>query len=217
MDGLRWVPTKGKRFFLPVRVLRLVFRAKVLDHLRRAFLRDQLSFHGRLAHLAQQRDFRRLLASTKRRLWVVHAKPPFGGPEAALKYVARYTYRVALSDRRLLSIEDNKVRFSYTDYAHGGGQREMTLDGVEFLRRFLLHVLPQGFVRIRYYGFLANRRRRELLVLARSLLQAPLPGRADKRAESQPPPCPRCRRGRLLLIETLEPQTACGVILFDSS
>ena len=217
LDSSRWVRLKGRRFFLPVRVLRQVFRAKVLDHLRRAFLRGQLSFHGRLQHLAPERNFRRLLASTKRKPWVVHPQPPFGGPEVALKYLARYTHRVAISDRRLLSVQDDQVRFSYKDYAHRGQPREMTLDAVEFLRRFLLHVLPQGFMRIRYYGFLANRRRRELLALARSLLQAPPPGPADKPTDPQPPPCPRCRQGRMLLIETIEPPPARGIILFDSS
>ena len=147
---------RGRRFFLPVRVLRQVFQGKVLDHLRRAFLNGKLSFHGQLQHLAKERNFRRLLASTKRKPWVVHPKPPFGGPEVALKYLARYTHRVAISDRRLLSSDDSTVRFSYKDYAQGGQQREMTLDALEFLRRFLLHALPKGFVRIRYYGFLAN-------------------------------------------------------------
>lgn len=217
LDSSRWVRLKGRRFFLPVRVLRLVFRAKILDCLRRAFLRGRLSFHGRLARLAQERDLRRLLASTKRKPWAIHVKPPFGGPEVALKYVARYTHRVAISDRRLLSIEDNKVRFSYKDYAHGGSQREMTLDAAEFLRRFLQHVLPKGFVRIRYYGFLANRRRGELLALARSLLQAPPPGCPDEPAEPRPQLCPHCQRGRMLLVETIEAPPVCGVILFDSS
>ena len=131
-DGSRWVPTKGKRFFLPVRVLRQLFRAKVWDHLRRAFLEGKLSFHGPLKHLAQERHFRRLLASTKRNPWVAHPKPSFGGPEVALKYLARYTHRVAISDRRLLSSDDGTVRFSYKDCAQGGQQREMTLNALEF-------------------------------------------------------------------------------------
>ena len=140
LDGSRWVRCKGRRFFLPVGVLRQVFRAKVLDHLRRAFLKGELSFQGQLQHLAKERNLRRLLASTKRKPWVVHPKPPFGGPEVALKYLARYTHRVAISDRRLLSSDDGTVRFSYKDYAQGGQQREMTLDALEFLRRFLLHL-----------------------------------------------------------------------------
>ena len=174
LDGSRWVRCKGRRFFLPIRVLRHVFRGKVLDLLRQAFLKGELSFHGRLKSLAQERNFRRLLASTKRKPWMVHPKPPFGGPQVALKYLARYTHRVAISDQRLLSSDDGTVRFSYKDYAHGSQQREMTLDALEFLRRFLLHVLPKGFVRIRYYGFLANCHRREQLARARELLAVPL-------------------------------------------
>lgn len=220
LDGSRWAHSKGKRFLLPARVLRHVFRAKVLDHLRRAFLKGELSFHGRLKHLAQERDFKRLLTSTKRNPWAVHVEPPFGGPEVALKYVARYTHRVAISDRRLLSIKDNKVRFSYKDYANGGQQREMTLDAAEFLRRFLQHVLPKGFVRIRYYGFLANCRRREQLALARGLLAAPVPEPANETVGANSPqlhPCPLCRQGRMLLVETFEPLRTAVFVFFDSS
>ena len=220
LDGSRWVPTKGKRFFLPVRVLRHVFRGKVLDLLRQAFLKGELSFHGRLKSLAQERNFRRLLASTKRKPWMVHPKPPFGGPEVALKYLARYTHRVAISDQRLLSSDDDTVRFSYKDYAHGSQQREMTLDALEFLRRFLLHVLPKGFVRIRYYGFLANRHRREQLARARELLAVPVAQPANETADADSAPqhrCPLCRQGRMLLVETLEPLRPAAVVLFDSS
>ena len=220
LDGSRWVRCKGRRFFLPVRVLRHVFRGKVLDLLRQAFLKGELSFHGRLKSLAQERNFRRLLASTKRKPWMVHPKPPFGGPEVALKYLARYTHRVAISDQRLLSSDDGTVRFSYKDYAHGSQQREMTLDALEFLRRFLLHVLPKGFVRIRYYGFLANCHRREQLARARELLAVPLvqPENETAGADSAPQHrCPLCRQGRMLLVETFEPLRPAAVILFDSS
>ncbi len=220
LDGSRWVRSKCKRFLLPARVLRQLFRAKVLDHLRRAFLKGELSFHGRLKHLAQERNFRRLLASTKRKPWAVHVEPPFGGPEVALKYVARYTHRVAISDRRLLSVADHKVRFSYKDYANGGQQREMTLDAVEFLRRFLQHVLPKGFVRIRYYGFLANCRRREQLALARELLAVPAAEPADEPPGADSAPshrCPLCRQGRMLLVETFEPLQSAVFVFFDSS
>ena len=219
-DGSRWVRCKGRRFFLPVRVLRQVFRAKVLDHLRRAFLKGELSFHGQLQHWAPERHFRRRLASTKRKPWMVHPKPPCGGPEVALKYLARYTHRVAISDRRLLSSDDGTVRFSYQDYAQGGPQRQMTLDALEFLRRFLLHVLPKGFVRIRYYGFLAHRHRREQLARARKLLAVPLAQPANQPASADSTPqhrCPLCRQGRMLLIETFEPLRPTAVILFDSS
>ena len=220
LDRSRWVRCQGRRFFLPVRVLRHVFRGKVLDLLRQAFLKGELSFHGRLKSLAQERNFRRLLASTKRKPWMVHPQPPFGGLEVALKYLARYTHRVAISDRRPLSSDDGTVRFSYKDYAHGSPQREMTLDALEFLRRFLLQVLPKGFVRIRYYGFLANCHRREQLARARELLAVPVaqPPQEPAGADSAPQHrCPLCSQGRMLLIETFQPLRPAAVILFDSS
>ena len=220
LDGSRWVRSKGKRFLLPARVLRRLFRAKVLDHLRRAFLQGKLSFHGRLKHLAQEDNFRRLLASTKRKPWTVHVEPPFGGPEVALQYLARYTHRVAISDRRLLSFENGNVHFSYKDYANGSQQREMTLDAAEFLRRFLQHVLPKGFVRIRYYGFLANRHRRQRLALARELLAAPVtaPAKETVGANNAPShPCPLCGHGRLLVVETFDPLPTAAIAFLDSS
>ena len=220
LDGSRWVRCKGRRFFLPVRVLRHVFRGKVLDLLRQAFLKGKLSFHGQLQHLAQERNFRRLLASTKRKPWMVHPKPPFGGPEVALKYLARYTHRVAISDQRLLSSDDGQVRFSYKDYTQGGQQRQMTLDAVEFLRRFLQHVLPKGFVRIRYYGFLANCHRRKQLALARELLAVPVAEPANEPAgtnSTQQHRCPLCRQGRMLLVETFEPPQPAAFLFFDTS
>ena len=152
---------------------------------------------------------------------MVYPKPPFGGPEVALKYLARYTHRVAISDRRLLSLDDGQVRFSYKDYVQGGQQRQMTLDAAEFLRRFLQHVLPQGFVRIRYYGFLAHRNRREQLALARRLLAAPVaePGSETATTDStvQQHRCPRCRQANMVLVETLAPRRLAALIVFDSS
>ena len=220
LDGSRWVRCKGRRFFLPVRVLRHVFRGKVLDLLRQAFLKGELLFHGRLKSLAQEGNFRRLLASTKRKPWMVHPKPPFGGPEVALKYLARYTHRVAISDQRLLSSDDGTVRFSYKDYAHSSQQREMTLDALEFLRRFLLHVLPKGLVRIRYYGFLANRHRREQLARARDLLAVSVAQPASETAGADTAHqhrCPLCREGRMLLVETFEPLRPAMFVFFDTS
>ena len=134
--------------FLPVRVLSRVFRGKFLARLRAAFDRGKLSFHGQLAALADPGEFRRRLAAVARTEWVVYAKPPFGGPDQVLKYLARYTHRVAISNRRLLALEDGEVTFRWKDYAHGGRPKTMTLKAVEFLRRFLLHVLPAGVVRI---------------------------------------------------------------------
>jgi hypothetical protein len=144
--------------------------------------------------------------------WVVYAKPPFGGPEQVLKYLARYTHRVAISNRRLLSMEDGQVTFEWKDYADGNQTKTMTLEAVEFIRRFLLHVLPSGFVHIRHFGFLANRKRKEKLALCRSLLDgsqavsesgADSSGARDSDSAEQPRRCPVCKIGRLVRIQVL--------------
>ena len=148
-DGTGWVASP-KGFFLPVRVLGRVFRGKFLALLGTAFDRGRLAFHGRLRELVGADRFHQLLRAAAQTEWVVYAKPPFGGPEQVLKYLARYTHRVAISNRRLVALKDGRVRFRYKDYARGGRRRTMTLEASEFLRRFLQHVLPSGFVRIRH-------------------------------------------------------------------
>jgi len=201
-------------FFLPVRVLSRVFRGKFLSSLRAALDRGRLAFHGQLSPLADAGQFQRRLADSARTEWVVYAKPPFGGPGRVLKYLARYTHRVAISNRRLVALEDGEVTFRWKDYAHGGKRKAMTLKAAEFIRRFLLHVLPAGFVRIRHYGFLANRVCREKLALCRALLGAeatpePLdaePGSGADGAVEGPPAahaCPACGAGRMVIVETL--------------
>ena len=167
-----WISSSGK-FFLPVRVLSPVFRGKFLERLRHAYERGELTFRGSLAHLEEPAAFQARLAATYENDWIVYAKPPFGGPQQVLKYLARYTHRVAISNRRLIAFKDREVSFSWKDYANGGRRRVMTLGALEFIRRFLLHVLPKGFVRIRHYGFLANRVRRERIDLCRTLLEVP--------------------------------------------
>ncbi|MEA2591136.1 MAG: hypothetical protein QOD62_967, partial [Actinomycetota bacterium] len=152
-DGSHWVACRPG-FFLPVRVLSRVFRGKFLALLGNAFDQGKLSFHGKLGVLADGGEFQRRLTASAQTEWVVYAKPPFGGPEQVLKYLARYTHRVAISNRRLVALEEGDVQFQWKDYAHGGGPKTMTLKAIEFIRRFLLHVLPSGFVRIRHYGFL---------------------------------------------------------------
>jgi len=169
-DGSRWVPSRAN-FFLPVRVLACLFRGKFLSFLQKAEHDGSLQFAGATAELATPAGFATFLRAQRDRAWVVYAKAPFGSPEQVLKYLARYTHRVAISDRRILSIDDKGVTFRYRDNA-SGGQKSMTLDGPEFLRRFLLHVLPTGFVRIRYYGLLANRFRAKNLKRCRALLGA---------------------------------------------
>ena len=212
-DGSRWVACRPG-FFLPVRVLSRVFRGKFLALLRAAFDRGRLAFHGQLGPLADPGEFRRRLAASARTEWVVYAKPPFGGPGQVLKYLARYTHRVAISNRRLVALEDGEVTFRWKDYARGGKRKAMTLRAVEFIRRFLLHVLPAGFVRIRHYGFLANRVCREKLALCRALLGAEAtaeprdaePGSGADGAVEGPPAahaCPACGAGRMVIVETL--------------
>ena len=165
----RWVACRPG-FFLPVRVLSRVFRGKYLALLRQAQAAGELSWHGELAGLAEPAAFAAWLRRAVPADWVVYAKPPFGGPEQVLKYLARYTHRVALSNRRLVSLEGACVTFTAKDYAAGGKQRLVRLSAAEFLRRWVQHVLPRGFVKIRHYGLLANRGREERLALCRALL-----------------------------------------------
>jgi hypothetical protein len=212
-DASRWVSCRPG-FFLPVRVLSRVFRGKFLSLLRASFDRGRLAFHGELGPLAHPEEFGQRLAASARTEWVVYAKPPFGGPGQVLKYLARYTHRVAISNRRLVALRDGRVTFRWKDYAHGGGRKAMTLKAIEFIRRFLQHVLPAGFVRIRHYGFLANRVCREKLALCRALLRVgpaagpvaaePVP-RPEGAADGEPVAhaCPACGAGRMVIIETL--------------
>jgi hypothetical protein len=206
-DRLRWVSCPAN-FFLPVRVLSRVFRGKFLAHTRAAYAGHELSFHGSLAHLNDPRAFAAYLRMSYDTDWVVYAKPPFGGPTQVLKYLARYTHRVAISNHRLLAIEDGCVRFLWKDYAHGNKTKAMTLDASEFIRRFLLHVLPKGFVRIRYYGFLANASRAAMLTLCRALTDTPSPTKNSEADDPADPPsgdegtnlrCPACKKGRLTI------------------
>jgi hypothetical protein len=165
----RWISSR-QSFFLPVKVLSRVFRGKFVAALKTAFRDATLEFHGQFAPLADPQTFASWLRVLFRKDWVVYSKPPFGGPEHVLRYLGNYTHRVAISNHRLLALADGKVSFRWRDSAHGNRKRVMDLPVDEFLRRFLLHVLPRGFVRIRNFGFLANRRRAELLPLCFRLL-----------------------------------------------
>jgi len=156
-----------------VRALARVFRGKYLAGVQRAFARQQLRFAGSVAGLADPAAFAAFLASCRTTDWVVYAKPPFAGPAQVLEYLGRYTHRVALSNDRLVSLDDGQVRFRWKDYAHGNRVKTMTLPADEFLRRFLLHILPDRFVRIRHFGFLANRGRTAKLARCRQLLAVP--------------------------------------------
>ena len=204
-DHRRWIRSRN-HFFLPVKVLSKVFRGKFVAGLRRAFRHRKLVFHGSCRPLAHEKAFSAFLRTLFRENWVVYAKQPFGGPEHVLHYLARYTHRVAISNHRLTEVTDADVTFRWKDYAHHSKLRTMALSHEEFLRRFLQHVLPRGFPRIRYFGFLANRRRGALLPLCRTLLAVePLPVPATPAATPISWLCPCCQ-GPMRVIERLTAQ-----------
>jgi len=208
----RWISCRPG-FFLPVRVLSRLFRRLFLKSLRKAFESGKLHFFSSLERLRDPGAFLRYLAPVRKKEWVVYAKPPFAGPQQVLDYVGRYTHRVAVSNDRLIDIENGEVRFRWKDYRDHDRQKTMTLKADEFIRRFLLHVLPNGFQRIRYFGFLGNRYRKEKLALCRQLL-----GMAEKPAYENPVDyrelfekltgaslweCPACHQGRMHVIAEL--------------
>ena len=226
-DETRWISCRPG-FFLPVRVLSRLFRRLFLRYLIQAFDAGKLQFFSSLQPLHDRRAFLQHLAPTRATEWVVYAKRPFAGPEQVLDYVGRYTHRVAISNNRLLDIDHGRITFRYKDYRHAGEQKTMTLDADEFIRRFLLHVLPDGFQRIRYYGFLGNRYREEKLALCRELLGMP----------ANPPPteeskdyreryeeltgcslreCPLCHQGRMVTVAILLPSPERRTLIMDTS
>jgi hypothetical protein len=218
LDRTRWLGCRPG-FFLPVRVLSRVFRGKVLHRVRAAREAGELKFAGPAHALSTAAAFQSMVDELYGKEWVVYCKPPFGGPEAVLEYLGRYTHRVAISNHRLLRMDGDQVVFTWRDYAHGSRLKQMSLPAEEFIRRFLLHVLPEGFVRIRYYGLLACRNREKELALCRQLLgqEAPVTP-ADERQDwrdlleqltgSDPLLCPGCGTGHLRLVEELAPEPA---------
>jgi hypothetical protein len=203
-DGSRWIHTRPG-YFLPVRVLSKVFRGKFTEALKNLSRRNKLQLHGPLKVLAETRMFAEFLRQLFRQDWVVYAKPPFGGPEHVLHYLARYTHRVAISNHRLLAFENDRVTFRWKDYAHGNKKRKMTVSADEFLRRFLLHLLPRGFMRIRHFGILANRCRAQLIARCHQLLAgAPRPQSSADVSVAQPAvwACPDCG-GAMTIVERL--------------
>lgn len=229
-DGQRWISCRPD-FFLPVRVLSKLFRRLFLEALQRAFDCGRLRFCHRLRPLADRVPFARYLAKSKRHRWVVYAKRPFAGPQQVLDYVGRYTHRVAISNNRLLDIKEDRVRFKWKDYRHGDQIKTMALEADEFIRRFLMHVLPSGFHRIRYYGFLGNRHRSERLTECRRLLgistteflaglhpsergyrehYEDLTGRSLRN-------CPQCRQGQMIVVAILPRSLVGSIIRIDSS
>jgi hypothetical protein len=211
-DG--WISCR-EGFFLPVRVLSRLFRAKFLFYLNQAYEQGKLHFFSELKELEDPIVFRRFLRENRKNEWVVYAKRPFGGPAQILDYLGRYTHRVAISNNRLVSLQDGKVAFNWKDRRKHDRIRTMTIDADEFIRRFLLHILPQRFAKIRYFGFMANRRRRNNLALCRKFLNAPPaetnPQIVDWKARHQALTgecldiCPVCHKGRMHLLQILTP------------
>ncbi len=213
-DGNHWIACRPS-FFLPVRVLSRLFRRVFLEHLQAAFDHGKLQFFSSLERLRDLKAFAEYLAPVRQAEWVVYAKPPLGGPEQVLNYLGRYTHRVAISNNRLLNSDQGKVAFRWKDYRHHDQQKTMTLEADEFIRRFLLHVLPDGFQRIRHYGFLSHRYRQAKLALCRQLLGveitpfAPPQDRPDYRdlyeklTGKSLRDCPVCHRGQMVVIAVL--------------
>lgn len=221
-DGARWVQSRPK-FFLPVRVLSRLFRGKFLAGLIKLRQQGRLTMAGRLSRLQFDAAFRGWCRKLSHSEWVVYSKRPFGGPQQVLKYLARYTHRVAISNQRLLRVEAGEVTFRYKDYARSGSARTMTLSAVEFLRRFVDHVLPKGFMRIRYYGLLSNPQRATQLARCRELLasDAASPGElpqhasdesADEAASGGQRLCPHCGACALLCVESSPRPRLCEVV-----
>jgi hypothetical protein len=212
-DNQRWIACRPG-FFLPVRVLSRLFRRRFLEQLDAAFAAGRLGFYAELAELRDSDAFAHHLASTREQDWVVYAKPPFGGPEQVLAYLGRYTHRVAIANSRLVAIGENTVSFRWKDYRHHDKAKVMTLEADEFIRRFLLHVLPPGLHRIRHYGFLANGQRAAKLALVRQLLAVPPPEQPEQAVDYRERVrqltgrdldiCPECG-GRMITLGSFKP------------
>jgi hypothetical protein len=225
-DGQRWVRCRA-RFFLSVRVLSRLFRRLFLESLEKAFNSGKLQFFAALEFLRDPHAFAERIAQAKQTDWVVYTKRPFAGPQQVLDYVGRYTHRVAISNNRLIDIDNGRVKFHWKDYRDNSQIKVMDLEADEFIRRFLLHVLPEGFQRIRYYGFLANRDRRKKLALCRQLLgmqtSSPTTSIKDYRQRYQELTgrsltlCPCCQKGQMVIVENLSPAISREPVCLDSS
>jgi hypothetical protein len=218
-DHEHWVRPKHAGFFLPVKVLSRVFRGKFVEALRRAYDRDELDLAGATEGLRDPTQWHAFVDALFRTDWVVYAKPAFGGATAVLRYLGRYTHRVAISNHRLRAFDGDRVTFQWKDYAHGDQSRTMTLSAMEFLRRFIQHVLPRGFVRIRHFGYLASACRTARLALARALLAQPEPVQPD---DTLDPPaahwaCPRCGATMIVGAHVTAAHLAALRLLLDSS
>ena len=234
-DGTRWVACKRSKkseeeFFIHYKVIALKFRGKFIASLKQAYYKGELSFHGKLSRLKDAEQFEKFLDKAVSKKWVAYVKRPFGDdPERVLKYLARYTHRVAISNRRLIAMRQGHVHFRFKDYRDGGKEKTTSLEATEFIRRFLLHVLPSGFMKIRHYGFLANRFRKEKLARCRELLGVSATQNVDnQQVESEledaqceretasvethgRPRCPKCNMGRMRIVEPIDRDTELGL------
>jgi len=225
-NGQHWVRCRA-RFFLSVRVLSRLFRRLFLERVEKAFHSGKLQFFAALDFLRDPHAFAARIAAAKESEWVVDARPPFAGPQQVLDYVGRYTHRVAISNNRLIDIDNGRVQFHWKDYRDNSKIKVMDLEADEFIRRFLLHVLPEGFQRIRYYGFLANRERRKKVALCRQLLGMQISSQTtsvkDYRERFQEltgrslTHCPRCQHGQMVIVESLPPAHCRVPFCLDSS
>ena len=215
-DGSRWISCR-KKFFIHVKVLSKLFRGKFLDYLKSSFESGYLIFPGGIRYLKDPQTFEAFRGQFYHKKWVVYCKPPFDGAEGVLNYLGRYTHRIAISNNRILDIQDGRVSFRWRDYSDGDKQKTMTLKADEFIRRFLLHVLPHRYVRIRHFGLLANRRRKDKIALCRELIGSCKPVTKEK---EKPEPwqdqllricgidintCPVCKKGTIVTVEFLHP------------
>ena len=213
LDGKKWISCKPD-FFIHVKVLSRVFRGKYLDYLEQANAKGKLRFDGQISSLSKKRNFKKLLDDLYRQNWHVYCKPPFKRTEKVIEYLGRYTHRVAISNDRIVKLEDDRVTFKYRDYADGDKIKEMPLEVYEFIRRFLLHILPDQFFKIRYYGILSARNRKTKLLKCKEMLGA-ITETDEQRLSWQelleqitgidPTCCPRCKKGKLFLFEVLDP------------
>ena len=212
-DGKKWIPNR-KNFFLPIKVVSKLFRGKFLALLKKAFKQGKLNCLGKLKDIKQIKRFNDYLRPLYQKEWVIYAKPPFGGPQQVIHYLGRYTHRVAIANERILGLKNERISFAYKDYKEGGKKKVLTLEVEEFIRRFLLHILPRGFHKIRYYGLLATRNRKTQLNEARKLLgQQPLqkPEKLpwyqllEKITGINPLQCPKCQTGRMKPIQLILP------------
>ena len=227
-DGTRWI-SSSHRFFVQVKILSKLFRAKLLDYLKQAYRNHQLQFPGKIQQLRHPAAFQNLIDRGYRKRWVVFVKRPFAGPARVLRYLGNYTHRVAISNHRILRVEADTVTFSWKDRRHNNITRQMTLSTRKFMRRFLLHVLPDRFVRIRSYGLLCNRYRKELLNTCRTLIpvgehdEEPIHENAERKPDSEQSGmnsqlCPKCRTGYLIKVMSIEPHSiVANDPFFDTS